>query len=106
MAVESDTGMMGGTMAHEFMALTPSRRGHAAALRCDGCGYSANRQIATFAKPDAAAAEAPAAGRGSTRRASTPSPRWPTFWTLPESQTAKAVFLVAEVADDEDGETA
>ena len=23
LAVESDTGMMGGTMAHEFMALTP-----------------------------------------------------------------------------------
>ena len=32
-AVESDTGMMGGTMAHEFMTLTPSGRRYAVDLR-------------------------------------------------------------------------
>ena len=31
-AVESDTGMMGGTMAHEFMALTEVGEGHSAPL--------------------------------------------------------------------------
>ena len=53
-AVESDTGMMGGTMAHEFMALTPV--GEDTLLICDACGYSANRQIATFRKPEPVAA--------------------------------------------------
>ena len=49
-AVESDTGMMGGTMAHEFMALTPV--GEDTLLLCDKCGYSANRQIASFRQAD------------------------------------------------------
>ena len=46
-AVSSDTGMMGGEMAHEYMYLTPI--GEDTLLLCDGCGYAANRQIATFA---------------------------------------------------------
>ena len=45
-AVESDTGMMGGTGAHEFMYLNPA--GEDTLLLCDDCGYSANRQIATY----------------------------------------------------------
>ena len=48
-AVRSDTGMMGGKMAHEYMYLTPI--GEDSLLFCDGCGYSANRQVAAFAKP-------------------------------------------------------
>ena len=56
-AVESDTGMMGGTMAHEFMALTAV--GEDTLLICDECGYKANRQVATFTKSeDGAAADA------------------------------------------------
>ena len=39
-------------MAHEFMALTPI--GEDTLVICDTCGYSANRQVATFRKPDAA----------------------------------------------------
>ena len=35
-AVSSDTGMMGGTMAHEFMALSPD--GEDTILMCDACG--------------------------------------------------------------------
>ena len=49
-AVESDVGMMGGTMAHEFMALTPI--GEDTLLICDECDYKANRQVATFRKPE------------------------------------------------------
>lgn len=54
-AVESDTGMMGGTMAHEFMSLTPI--GEDTLLLCDECGYKANRQVATFQKPTPLVAE-------------------------------------------------
>ncbi len=49
LAVEADVGMMGGTLAHEFMYLTPI--GEDTLLLCDGCGYQANRQVATFLKP-------------------------------------------------------
>ncbi len=49
LAVEADVGMMGGTLAHEFMYLTPI--GEDTLLLCDGCGYRANRQVATFRKP-------------------------------------------------------
>lgn len=49
LAVEADVGMMGGTMAHEFMYLAPI--GEDTLLLCDGCGYRANRQVATFRKP-------------------------------------------------------
>lgn len=52
LAVEGDVGMMGGTLAHEFMYLTPI--GEDTLLLCDGCGYQANRQVATFRKPEAA----------------------------------------------------
>ena len=39
-AVEADVGMMGGSMAHEFMYLTPI--GEDTLVLCDKCGYSAN----------------------------------------------------------------
>lgn len=92
LAVRSDTGVMGGSEAHEFMALTPI--GEDTLLLCDRCGYGANRQIARFAKtalPDAQPA---------------PIERIPTPDTstidglakllgLPRSSTAKAVFMVA-----------
>ncbi|MCB0063386.1 MAG: proline--tRNA ligase, partial [Caldilineaceae bacterium] len=55
-AVESDTGMMGGTMAHEFMALAPI--GEDTLLLCDNCDYRANRQVATFQKPTGQQADA------------------------------------------------
>ncbi|WP_420628321.1 aminoacyl--tRNA ligase-related protein [Candidatus Leptofilum sp.] len=50
LAVEADVGMMGGTMAHEFMYLTPI--GEDTLLLCNACGYQANRQVATFRKPE------------------------------------------------------
>jgi prolyl-tRNA synthetase len=41
---ESDTGMMGGLGAHEFMA--PSAAGEDEIAICDGCGYAANVELA------------------------------------------------------------
>lgn len=52
-AVGSDTGMMGGLEAHEFMYLTPA--GEDTLLFCNQCDYAANRQVATFRKPDPSA---------------------------------------------------
>ncbi len=42
--VQSDTGMMGGSMAHEFMA--PSPAGEDEVALCDSCGYAANVELA------------------------------------------------------------
>src|SRR5262249_54401357 len=42
--VQSDTGMMGGLGAHEFMA--PSAAGEDEIAICDGCGYAANVELA------------------------------------------------------------
>jgi prolyl-tRNA synthetase len=44
--VQSDTGIMGGKIAHEFMLDTPS--GEDYLIICKHCGYQANREIAEF----------------------------------------------------------
>lgn len=43
-AIQSDTGMMGGKIAHEYMLLTPS--GEDTIITCDKCGYKANKEVA------------------------------------------------------------
>jgi prolyl-tRNA synthetase len=101
-AVESDTGMMGGTMAHEFMALTPI--GEDTILICDACGYKANRQIATFQKPTPPAAEPLPVEEVHTPNVNTIA-ALAQFLDIPEAETAKALFLVAELdgGTDENG---
>ncbi len=93
-AVGSDVGMMGGSMAHEYMYLTPI--GEDTLLLCDACGYTANRQIATFQKP-ATTTEAPEP----LEKVATPHAKTiealAEFLNIPVSKTAKAVFLVATV---------
>lgn len=44
LACEADTGVMGGTVSHEFMA--PAESGEDRVMRCAGCGYAANREAA------------------------------------------------------------
>ncbi|MCC6192191.1 MAG: proline--tRNA ligase [Anaerolineales bacterium] len=92
--VKSDVGMMGGSLAHEFMYLTPI--GEDTLLLCDHCGYAANRQIARFRKP-ATAAEAPQP----LERVATPGvatiEALAEFLGVPKARTAKAVFLIASV---------
>lgn len=46
MAVLSDTGMMGGRKAHEFMYVSPS--GEDTLYMCDRCDYRANKEVARF----------------------------------------------------------
>ena len=94
-AVGSDTGMMGGTMAHEFMVLTSI--GEDTLLLCDACGYSANRQVADFWKP-AAAQEPPSPLAKVATPGITTIKALADFLDIPVAKTAKAVFMVATVS--------
>lgn len=46
-AVEADTGVMGGKFSHEFMV--PAETGENEVVYCDGCGYAANVEKASSA---------------------------------------------------------
>jgi prolyl-tRNA synthetase len=93
-AVKSDVGMMGGKLAHEFMYQTPI--GEDTLLLCDSCGYSANRQIARFRKPVATAEDLLPLEKVPTPDAKTIADL-AAYLHVPESRTAKAVFMMAEV---------
>src|SRR5437762_853832 len=49
--VGADVGMMGGSLAHEFMAL--NEHGEDTLVLCENGDYAANQQIATVRKPEA-----------------------------------------------------
>jgi prolyl-tRNA synthetase len=95
-AIKSDVGMMGGKMAHEFMYLTPI--GEDTILMCDGCGYMANRQIARFQKPAAVEEEPKPIEKVATPHMSTIK-GLAEFLDIPESRTAKVLFMVATVTE-------
>ncbi len=95
-AVASDVGMMGGSMAHEYMYLTPI--GEDTLVLCDNCGYHANRQIATFKKKAAAAADLLPIEKVATPNVATIE-ALADFLGVPKAQTAKAVFMVATMRD-------
>jgi prolyl-tRNA synthetase len=97
-AVKSDVGMMGGSMAHEYMYLTPI--GEDTLVLCDNCGYSANRQVARFRKPTAEEEAARPVERVATPDVTTIE-TLARFLDVPASKTAKAVFVVATVAEGE-----
>ena len=95
-AVGSDTGMMGGKEAHEYMYLTPV--GEDTLMFCETCGYAANRQIAAFNKP-----LPPEEALETVKKVATPDvstiAELSAFLKLPASKTAKAVFYIAEMAE-------
>jgi prolyl-tRNA synthetase len=93
-AVLSDTGMMGGKMAHEYMYLTPI--GEDSLLFCDACHYSANRQVALLKKP-VPAAEAPLPMEKVATPHASSIEELAAFLKIPASKTAKAVFFTATV---------
>ena len=97
-AVMADVGMMGGKMSHEYMYLTPI--GEDTIIICDTCGYHANRQIALFKKPAAVKAEPKALEKVATPNASTIEDL-AAFLNIETSQTAKAVFMMATITEDE-----
>jgi prolyl-tRNA synthetase len=98
LAVASDTGMMGGALAHEFMVLTEV--GEDTVMRCEACEYAANRQIAELQKP-AVPPEPPRP----LERVATPSvttiAELTDFLDISAARTAKAVFMVATVGKDD-----
>ncbi|MEO8288578.1 MAG: proline--tRNA ligase [Chloroflexota bacterium] len=97
-AVKSDVGMMGGSMAHEFMYLT--QIGEDTLVLCDACGYSANRQVALFRKAAAPEEEARDMEKVATPGVTTID-ALANFLGVPSSKTAKAVFMVAKVSEGE-----
>ena len=97
-AVGSDTGMMGGKEAHEYMYLTPV--GEDTLMFCDACDYAANRQVADFRKPIPEAEALKPLEKVATPEVSTIADL-AAFLDIPASRTAKAVFMVAESSDDD-----
>lgn len=95
-SVGSDTGIMGGLEAHEFMYLTPA--GEDTLLFCNQCEYAANRQVATFRKPDPPAEMLQPPEKVATPGAATIA-ELAAYLQISPAQTAKAVFLMAELAD-------
>ncbi len=108
LAVGSDVGMMGGSLAHEFMYLSPvgedtivtcggsTAAGRASGEAAGGCGYAANRQVARFSKP-AAPAEAPKPVESVATPDTTTIEGLARLLDIPAARTAKAVFMVADI---------
>jgi prolyl-tRNA synthetase len=95
-AVYADVGMMGGSMAHEYMYLTPI--GEDTLLICDACGYMANRQIAVFRKPVPEEESQAVLEKVATPDTSTIEDL-ARFLDISKLKTAKAVFLVAKITE-------
>jgi prolyl-tRNA synthetase len=91
-AVGADVGIMGGTLAHEFMVLNPA--GEDVLVLCEACGYAANRQIAKIEHP-APAAEEPGALEEIATPGTTTIATLARFLDIPETRTAKAAFFMA-----------
>jgi prolyl-tRNA synthetase len=91
--VGADTGMMGGTASHEFMALSPY--GEDIVLICPNGDYADNREVATFTR------EAPS-GEAIQPLEAVETPNATTiqaladFLNIPLSRTAKAVFYTGD----------
>src|ERR671921_1678202 len=97
-SVGADVGIMGGSMSHEFMYLSPI--GEDTILICDACGYRANRQVAGFRKSLPGAEEQRPLEKVATPGTSTIETLANSL-EIPKSSTAKAVFQVATVEGSE-----
>lgn len=87
--VQSDPGMMGGKVAHEFMLITPS--GEDDLILCTGCDYTANAEVAVMRKP-----EVDNGPPKPIEKVATPGCKTieavSNFLGVPKTQTLKAVF--------------
>ena len=99
-AVKSDTGMMGGSVAHEYMYLSPI--GEDTIITCPECGYTANRQVASF-KKDYKKEEMKAIQKVFTPDAKTIEELC-ALLNIKESDTCKAVFMVGAFTDENNEE--
>jgi prolyl-tRNA synthetase len=92
LAAQSEAGMTAGETAQGFVYLTPV--GEEELILCDGCGYEANWKVAAFAKPQPAE-EAPRPLEKVATPHTTTIAGLAALLGVPESRTAKAVFMVA-----------
>jgi prolyl-tRNA synthetase len=88
--------MMGGSRAHEYIVF--SEVGEDTIALCERCGYTANRQVAAFARPKGGGAPEPL-DKVATPGASTIA-GVAQFLGIEESGTAKAFFVTASVRRD------
>jgi len=99
LAVLADVGMMGGLMSHEYMYLTAT--GEDTLMICSACGYSANRQVARFQK-----IPSPDEQLLPIEKVATPDCKTieelANYLNIPQSKTAKAVFMIAAIPDNPD----
>lgn len=95
-AVRSDTGMMGGKIAHEYMYLNPM--GEDTLMLCDACDFSANRQVARFQKPQSATETMLPLEKVATPEIKTIE-ALSQFLNIPAARTAKAVFMTANIEE-------
>ncbi len=93
-SIYSDTGMMGGTGAHEFMLL--SEAGEDSIIICEKCGYKANMEVATCRQEDHSADSVEEANE----LVHTPGVKsiedLAKFLNIDESRTVKAVAYCAD----------
>ncbi len=101
-AVQSDVGMMGGKMAHEYMYLNAI--GEDTLALCDACGYAANRQVARVRKPTPASEDPLPAEKIATPGVKTIE-ALANYLQIPTSRTAKAVFFVGVVPSHDEENT-
>ena len=94
-AVEADSGAIGGSFSHEFMVLADS--GEDAIAACAACGYGANTEKAEVAAP----APAPAPEVGTLEEVSTPSQRTieevSGFLGVDAAATAKTLLFATDI---------
>ncbi len=95
-AVQGDVGIMGGTLSHEFIYLTPI--GEDTLLKCATCGYAANQQAARVGK-------VPGGDEALRPIEKIPTPgvttieQLATFLGVPASRLAKTLALVATIPE-------
>lgn len=97
--IESDVGMMGGHVAHEFMALSP--HGEDTLLLCGSCGYRANREVATTLRAPATGEAQPLAKVATPGQ--TTIEEVSNFLGVRADETGKAVLFTATVAAKDKG---
>jgi prolyl-tRNA synthetase len=91
--VGADTGMMGGSASHEFMAL--SDYGEDIVLICPNGDYAANQEVALFRR-EAAGTEAPRPMAEVETPNTTTIQKLAEYLEIPVAKTAKAVFFIGE----------
>jgi prolyl-tRNA synthetase len=93
MMVEGDSGMMGGSISHEYMAYAEA--GEDEIVFCRECGYAANVELALAGADREAPAEVPPAGEIETPEARTIE-QVAAFLQLPARAFCKALVVIAE----------